>query len=225
MEGGQIIPQIRVLLSAYAPGSPSRASYKTRDTLECVIDALTIDEPSTYVPFTALKVVTHPGAPWHKRLFIQAGAFRKYQRGHRNMPNVQDELAIATFIYASNRLLHDDDTRAEVGFRREDMEFTVVPGNAVWTGGYMGNEHEVRRLASSCCPHSLFQTAADMSPTISHVGNHPDAKVHPGADSAEPLTYVVVGWERMVHWIILMAYAEYYKLIRLAVTWITESAL
>ncbi|KAI0750423.1 hypothetical protein C8Q74DRAFT_1374010 [Fomes fomentarius] len=93
------------------------------------------------IPST-LKVVTHPGAPWRKRLFIQAGAFRKHQRGHRNMPNAQDELAIATFIHASNRLLPDDDTRAEVGFRREDMEFRVVPSNAVWTGGYMGNEHE-----------------------------------------------------------------------------------
>ncbi|KAI0764673.1 hypothetical protein C8Q74DRAFT_989814 [Fomes fomentarius] len=94
-----------------------------------------------YSHCTALKVVVDQ-EPWRKRLFIQAGAFRKHQQGNRNKPNAQDERAIANFIEASNCLLPDDKTREQVGFHRQDMEFHVVPSNAVWTRGYIGNERE-----------------------------------------------------------------------------------
>ncbi|KAI0806846.1 hypothetical protein C8Q74DRAFT_17484 [Fomes fomentarius] len=82
-------------------------------------------------------------------LFIQTGAFRKYQRGHMIKPTAQDELAIATFIDASNRLLPDDETRAKVGFRREDMQFGVAASGAIRIPVYMDHEREVRRRCFS----------------------------------------------------------------------------
>lgn len=76
-------------------------------------------------------------------LFVQAGAFRLHQRGHRIKPNTQDELAIATFIDASNCLLPDEETRAKVGFHREHMQFRVAASGAIRTLDYMDYEREV----------------------------------------------------------------------------------
>lgn len=62
---------------------------------------------------------------------------------------MQDELAIAAFIDASNCLLPDDETRAKVGFRREDMEFRVAANGPIRNPAYMDHGREVCRRCLS----------------------------------------------------------------------------